>query len=401
VLILVQQLPSFKENRYGEFRTYIYVVFGVLTAISLFKIFIRRNRAPLINAYAVFIGAISLEFMVLYLLEKNLKFGDLLEIIVPFGLLASSFALPLEKRSLEAITKAYAIAILIISMIQVFYYAGGFLLYEQYIVSDKNIIGSFAATAAGIAFYYALTYIDAGRNLGGIVWISVFALLTSVLVTIRSRAALFSVLVVVIIMTIKSRKIFRKLFVATALIGMISVMFTGLLQVALNSVRQSVVLGYEFTDADSLSGGRFGVYSEAVDIIKEDPLFGEIGAREPSRRIPHNYLLNKVKKYGLMGGSLFISLYVLFVAFILRSLRTMKGISFSDLAIFLLMMPFLISLLEYQHPYGPGTSQAFTYFLLGQYLLAGFPIKAGNLRGAFSADKRPSIKESRRRALIN
>jgi O-antigen ligase len=200
----------------------------------------------------------------------------------------------------------------------------------------------------------------------------VFGLLMSVLVTVRSRAALISVLVVMVLMTIKSRKILRKLLIAVTLIAAVSLLSSGLLQIALNSVRESVVMGYEFTDVDSLSGGRFGVYSEAIDIVKEYPFFGEISARDQSPRIPHNYLLNKAKRYGLVGGSLFIVFYGFMVVYIYKNIQAAKGMTFWGLPIFLLLIPFLISFLEYQHPYGPGTSQAFVYFMLGQYVLADF-----------------------------
>lgn len=408
-LIFVQQIPRFKDNYYDLIRTYIYIVFGLLSVISFVLVFKKRGRASLVNVFAVFVAAIGFELLVIYLVGWSPEFGDLLETVVPFGLVVSSYALSLDKRTLTAVAKTYAVVVMAISILQVFYYAGGFLLYEQYIVSDKNIIGSFVAAASVIAFHFALDHFDSGRGLASLLWAGIFGMLSAILVTIRSRAALLSVIAVIFLMIVKSRRILRKLVVAISVTALVAVLFSGMLQFALNSVRQSVVLGYEFSDVDALSGGRFGVYSEALEIIRGDPLFGELAAKDRSPRIPHNYLLNKAKKYGLVGGAVFFSLYVYFILFMFKRIRQVKGISIWDLPIFLLAIPFVISLLEYQHPYGPGASHAFIYFMLGQYLLASSPGRAGRapagrapasptLRDSGTIDQMPEISSSIRRA---
>lgn len=62
--------------------------------------------------------------------------------------------------------------------------------------------------------------------------------------------------------------------------------------------------------------------------------------------------------------------YTLFyiIIFILKNIRRASVVNFEQIGVYLLIIPFIISLLEPSFPFGPGSVQVFTYILFGYSL---------------------------------
>jgi len=124
---------------------------------------------------------------------------------------------------------------------------------------------------------------------------------------------------------------------------------------------------------DNLSAGRVKIYEIAIIFLKNNFFLGELNSSEYVPGIAHNYLLNKVVKYGLIGSIPLIFLYLYIVIFIFKTL--LKQIKLGrniNLSLLLIWQAIIISFFEYSYPYGPGVSQALSWFLLGQYLSRTF-----------------------------
>lgn len=380
-LILYQQLPQIKDNYYELIRTCIYVLFGILALIAAFDVFvIRKWRPRVINVFALAIMAIAIEFGILSIIHVDIQITDIVELLVPFGLLVISYDLHFTNNATILLSKAYAVSILTVAIIQIYYYAGGFVIREQYVVMGKNSMGPFVAVAAGITFYFALEKFKNRELYRSIIWIAGLAFSVSVLIIMRSRAALVSVVILMAVMINKSKGIGRKLVAPIALIVLLSITSSEFLKTVADPVQESLFLSYNSRDVDSLSGGRFSVYRDAAEIVLRHPFLGEATEKQKAAPIPHNYLLNKAKKYGLCGGVFFFAIYFYLFFFIIRRILKFKTVSFKTLPIYLSLIPFIVSLFEYQYPYGPGTTQMFIYFLLGQFLLVKQEARDGNQR---------------------
>jgi len=80
------------------------------------------------------------------------------------------------------------------------------------------------------------------------------------------------------------------------------------------------------------------------------------------RGTPHNYLVNKMVRYGIFGSISFIIIYILFGIFCLKHIIFRKP-AIENLGVFLFIIPFIISFFEYTYPFGPGTAN-FMVFLM-------------------------------------
>jgi len=128
-------------------------------------------------------------------------------------------------------------------------------------------------------------------------------------------------------------------------------------------------LNFDLHDLNSLSADRINTYKLAVEYIRMYPAFGELTAGESLYGIAHNYILNKWVKYGLIGSLPFVLFYIYLVLVIMKN-AFFEGVNLEGkkTAHWLLIYGFIISVFEYTFPFGPGTSQVMTWFMLGNYL---------------------------------
>ena len=92
--------------------------------------------------------------------------------------------------------------------------------------------------------------------------------------------------------------------------------------------------------------------------------FGNLGVNEKFLWI-HNYPLEKLCKYGLVFSFPLLIIYVYFFVKVCRYSFMSDIHNISNIGYYILLIPFMISLVEPTFPFGPGTACAFNYILFG------------------------------------
>lgn len=378
-LTLIQQLPLIRDVAYAEIRWVLYVIFGSLSVYCF--VFYRFSEMPRMTR--IFLLSIYSEvalFFMFHILNKgsipSAYYKDIIERLIPFGILIISTSVVYSRKQLLVLIEVYCFMASIMGVSLVSYYGEVWIVSARYFLEAKNQIGPIVAISCIASF---LILISERKNIHFIIRMIMFlcfGVSFFVLLMIRSRNALLSVLVIVFINTVrilltrrKTAKEYITLMFLVLAIGIAG--FSGKLNFIIKPVYESFTLNYDIRDIESISAGRISVYKESLDYIKQQPLIGNVLAFKQYEKMPHNYLLNKLVKYGILG-SLPMSLFYLYL-WVYVLIKIGKGKSykktFISYSIFIFFMSLMFSLFEYSSPYGPGVSQVLVWFLLGQYLV--------------------------------
>jgi len=364
-----------RDRFYGEIRLALYLIFALVSVKALARLSLQK-LPRLMKLFMGVIVLLTLELLVFQLLNWRSSIFELTELLIPFGIMISAYSLDFEKKEIDSLTLVYAVLAVLMGVSLVLFYGGGFVLREQYIAgTSKNQTGPII----GVAFLIVLDRmlaINIRRNYDSLllVW---FGLLLSgaiaSLIVLRNRAGLVSVFIVsALMLLIRFRK--RPTLIAI-LISTVMAFFLFLLVIlgAINPLADLVVKAFTLNrslgDLDSLSSGRMSVYIEGINYLTHNPVFGELAASEPFYDIPHNYVLNKMVEFGLVGSIPFLVLYAYLVMSVIRQLLSRRARRESYIIAFqLLLFSLIVSLFEYTPPYGPGVSQVMVWFMLGRFI---------------------------------
>jgi len=313
--------------------------------------------------------------------EGTIGYFEIVELLVPFGILVTSLYIPFNKRQLIFFVFFYSLFVSILGISLVLYYGGTWAISSQYLLKGKNLVGPILAVST---LTMSLILIKERKVLPLFVriigFISIGSLFAS-LVVLRNRSGLLALLAVISLLLFKTlftrKRIETILVIFLAIIGIyvlaISGNLVGIIQPALQPVLDAFTLNYQIGDLESLSAGRWSVYMDSITHLANNPFFGDVFSLDRFSRIPHNYVLHKWVKYGIVG-SLPMALFYLYLWLfaIKKTLWTSnRESSFISMVPYIFLIPLITSMLEYTHPYGPGVSQIMVWFLLGQYLRNG------------------------------
>lgn len=363
LLTVIQQAPLVYASVYAEVRLALYVGFGGLVCILLFAA--RGGMPPLlrkgVSALAYFAGVLLVAGLL-----GSFGAGDLLMLhSVPLAILFCSSRIAMSTRDLRVLLLLYVSAATLVSMLLSIGVGGQIL--EQYAVNSKNQIGPIL----WIAFLVAVSLVmDRELGNGWRLGVGVMAMvLFSNALVVRNRSGLVAVLIVLAVMAlVKGRSAPRGRVFIACVIGAWVLLFLGVLGLLSeigDAVWRAFTANYSVGDLDSLSAGRIEGYAEAFEFFFSNPFFGQMAADEHLVHVPHNYILYILVRLGLVGGAAFLWLYVL-LARNVTCLVFRRTSDIAALAGFVGMFSLIVSFFEYTYPYGPGTSQALLWMLLGQ-----------------------------------
>ena len=374
MLTVIQQMPVIRDVAYSEIRLVLYVIFGLIALLSLRRSF-STSLPTLVKVFLGIIIILTAEMLLFQLLHWRSTLSSITELLIPFGILIGAYYLDFDRFSVERIMMAYSTLAVLMGVLLVLYYGGGFILREQYIGgTSKNQTGPILAIASVILFDKLFNY-DRNKTRVSIRLIYIVGPLiggVAALVVLRNRAGLVAVLVVFTLITLnKLRKSFTLLVLIVMLIISILLLvlfLAGYLDPIVGIVYDAFTMNYDITDLDSLSAGRIRTYIEALKFVSLYPFFGELSSAEAFFGTPHNYVLNKWVSFGIVGSLPFIVLYGYLISFALRMLFYKQRDDFEDTALWLLLLGLIISMFEYTYPYGPGVSQVMVWFMLGRFI---------------------------------
>ncbi len=364
VVIIFQKSPIILETKYETFRIIVYIIFGAILGLTIFNLSFKISRFLKICFLLLFLQ--TAVFLIMQLNDFYIKWFDLIEIAIPLSIMFAGSLLRLSEKEIINFSVVFFILTLFISGWQIYYYQADFFIHEIYTIPLKNSTGPFLLI--GIATNTYLILLGQHRKDKKAKCRSIILLFSLTIgfyftLVMRSRSSILAMLVFFILMFIKKRD-YRILAVSLLLIIIAFLMpKVKLVNYILNPINSAFKLGKNINDLESFSSNRISVYREAISDIKEYPLFGISKRNIVFNRIPHNYVINKLLLYGIIGSLFFLLIYLLFAYSSLKealvSVPTIK-----NMGAFIFLIPLIISMFEYTYPFGPGTANIFTFFFL-------------------------------------
>ena len=373
-LIAFQQLPVIRDTYYDQLRLGLYILFGISILYSLVNLKV-LFEFKFFKVFSIIILYSFILSMIIYLIG-----GDLLPLalfIVPFGILIIALSNQYHQKDLLILLWIFSISNVTMGLINIFYYGEGFNITGSYLVPEKNQIGPMIGYSIIIFLYFINGYKKLWLKLISI-GLVLFSLL--ILLAIRNRSAIVGVSLMIafiilyfIYLGIKKLLQNNKKEVLITFGMILFVTFVGLqlevIQALIERVWLSITYNRVITDLNSLSSGRYQLILDSFIWIKEYPFFGFIGIETlPISEYTHVYVLHSVMQYGILGSLPFIIFYLIIILTAFRILLSIQRNTINILVFMILFVSFVISLLEYSYPYGPGVSQFILWFLLGQYM---------------------------------
>lgn len=368
-LTLLQQMPIIKDLYYNQIRVILYIAFG-LFSMNSFRSIGKHFKIPLVRYFILLILYTIILFIILKIFGGNsIKIFDM---VVPFGILLCSLDTKINEKQLNAMIMWYIMFSMILGISSIFYYGEGFQITQRYFLEFKNQIGPILGSSAIISAIWILDkkQIDSNRNYILLKSIIFCGLVASIIV-IRNRAGLVAIMITMIFFIIKEYRIkFNKkniLFIKGIFLVFIVLCILGVFDGVINSIWKSFTFNYDVSDINSISAGRFDTYKMCIEFLKQYPILGEITAGNIIEYTPHNYILNQMVKFGIVGSLPLIMIYIYILYFVVKELRIKKEKDKFSMPLWIMVFSLIVSLFEYTYPYGPGVSQIFVWFLIGQY----------------------------------
>lgn len=374
LLTVVQQYPIVRDRLYGEIRLVLYLVFALLSVLGIKKL--TAMKIPtFVRLYIGVIVISAIELLLFQLLRWRATIDDITEILIPLGILISSYTISFDDVELDLVLDVYSIIATVMGLLIVLYYGGGFVIQEMYLTgTSKNQTGPILGIACIIAFSRILSfyYTRNRKKRRVIIPAIVFTISLSSMFVLRNRSGLLGLLLIILLMLLTGKKkivLGRLVLVVTIILLLIILQLAyGILNPLLDVIYEAFVLNYDINDLNSLSAGRVNVYGRGFEFITKYPIFGELNSVEELFGRAHNYILNKWIEYGIIGSLPMIILYISLFAFDARLLLGRIRTSKSVLTGWLLLFGLIISTFEHTYPYGPGVSQIVVWFMIGQTL---------------------------------
>jgi len=378
MLTVISNLPAL--NSVEAVRGLLYLGFGLA---ALFTIPFRRVLdVRLAKQYGLLMFIVLALVLPMALLGGNVPWSFLLTMAVPLILLLISAGTTLDPGKYVFAVSGYVLLASVMGVATVLSYQIGGAVSVRYMVEGKNQVGPIL----GIACILALCRLVAREEpllvkalLGKALYMFALFVLFSSLILVRNRTGIVAVLILAGIVLFRElrRLPLQRRASATLITSVVlgAAILLGWMEFVGQYLWDSLTLNYDVSDPNSLSTGRVAGYAEAARFLGTYPLFGEVFSGEYLGSTAHNFLLNAWVRFGLIGAIPVGVIYlVLWGVAVLGVVRAVAGVSPEFMTACALLFTLLVSLAEYTYPFGPGTSTAMVWFLLGQH-----PVHAGSM----------------------
>ena len=285
--------------------------------------------------------------------------GDVRSIAICLVAIMIGWQLDLDEKKLRILLIAFSGLILFAGLMQVFTNIGGFVIHDQYETDNKNSLGVMLATG-GFAFL-VLGMNSKSKRIVRLLLFALAILSLTVLLTIRARAATLTggmMFLYVLYERYKGKNFFIYLLLAVFVAVIVYLVLPSSVK---DFVYNSFFQNYEEGDITSGRGER---NAAALEFLSYHLLLGNLNQNAQIGWI-HNYPLNRTFEFGLVFvfPILLLYLYVLVNAIV----KTVKSDNHNNFNIgyYLLLIPFIISMVEPTFPFGPGTATVFNFLMFG------------------------------------
>ena len=290
---------------------------------------------------------------------KKGMMGDVRSIAISLVAIMIGWQLDLDKKKLWILLIAFSGLILFVGLMQVFTNIGGFVILNLYETDNKNALGVMLATGAILLLFMGLNY--TGKMFPKVLFFTGAVLTLTVLLTVRARAATLTAGIMSLYVFYERFK--GKNFVLYLLggIAVLVIVFLILPESAKDFVYNSFFQNYEGRD---ITAGRAGRNVAAIDFLSYHIFLGNLNHNEDVGWI-HNYPLNRTFEFGILFVFPILVLYLyLLINTIIKTVKS-DNRNIYNAGYYILLIPFIISMVEPTLPFGPGTATVINFLLFG------------------------------------
>ncbi|MBR5736513.1 MAG: O-antigen ligase family protein [Bacteroidales bacterium] len=336
---------------------YIVLLFLVVFVLS-FSVYTIKS-CKLVRIYLIWFVIIAIVAVIVQALFKNRSMvSELRTFLMVFGSIMIGYNLKADNKKIATILLVFSVTTLFSGLMQVLVNNGGFRIANQYITDSKNSLGAMLATACFSFFYLSRFW---KKSLFKTIAIALAFLTLVVIVTIRARMA-FVALALIVMYYYYLIKRNRNILISVIIVSL--VVFFGALLIP-NSIIDYLDASFTAgTQGEDFTSGRLVVYSQAIEILMQSPLLGNV-QRFYQIGWVHNYPLLKLYSFGLLFSWPILALYLTILINVIKRTLHLPASGSVCFGYVCLLIPFIISMGEPTFPFGPGTVTLFNFILLG------------------------------------
>lgn len=343
----------------GLWHKLIVALFGLLLFLSLL------GEKPEIPPFFKTIGMLFALFLLVWIAlgaffpAKDFR-DEVRMTFIPLCAIWVGWRMKMDERRLTLLAGVFTIGVVMVGLAVVFMQGNGFSI-RDYFADQKNALGPMLATAA--VFCMGMVINAKGKTAVPMVLLglALSALCVLLILTIRARAALLAVAVVLSLMLFrrfKSRYTLLSFWVAILLVVAVFMLLPHSMK---QYVHQSLFSGFTVGDVTS---GRMERNYQAISIWAQHPLLGNLmNAKEIG--VVHNYPLWQLFRFGLLGALPMLLIYIFLLVKDIKELFALRTVSVMAVGFYALLIAYVVSFFEYTFPFGPGTSTVVSFIFFG------------------------------------
>ena len=224
----------------------------------------------------------------------------------------------------------------------------------------KNQIGGMVAIAGSVMYFFTLKLPKQRTH-----FLVLFILTLLLLVLIRARSDCFALLACALFLSVKDihwewRPSLKNILTILGILLIAYIIYVGFIS---DELTRFMVGGKSSSDLDVLTSNRWERNQKGLEFLLKDPLLGE---QEESSGILiiHNYILLRMVRYGIWSFPL-VAFYLYFGIRTIVALFRERWTALRDVGFVACTIPLMVSFVEPNFPYGPGSVQMMAFLLLG------------------------------------
>lgn len=287
-------------------------------------------------------------------------FMEVRAVLICFFAALLGWRLNWSDKRLLVLTLVFTLSVLSMGLALVFMKGIGFAISRTYFADQKNAVGPMLATAAVLSAGLLQGKTDIKGKIVNLVLLVLVFMCALTILTIRARAALLSlglVLLLLIYQKLKGKYVLLTIVGGVVLLSIVVALLPPFMK---DYVHQSLFAGF----SGDVTSGRMSRNADAWTIFMQNPLFAHLKNPIPVE-INHNFILYELCEHGVLFASPLLMLYFYLLIAILKRIFSATAQTSAIIGFYAMLVLFVVSMFEYAFPFGPGTSTMLNFVLLG------------------------------------
>ena len=336
---------------------YIILLFGVLFITTLNYSCLKQRFIRLYAFGTIIIFIVA--FLVMAFYDNSRMLYEARDIVLCLCAIIVGWQLKPSLIGLERILLFFSAIVLFSGVMQVLINIGGFHIEDLYLTNAKNSLGALLGTSVVSSLIIASFGKERALRLVAII----FGFLgIVVIITIRARTGLLSVILVSFLLFFAAKK---NHFILYFFLGIVCFfLFSSFIPEQISTyIYDSFFAG---TQGKDVSSGRLSVYRSAIHFLNngENLFLGNIRQYYDIGGWVHNYALLQVYQFGIFFCLPILVLYVYVFMYTIRNVVN-TSVLLDNVGFAMVLILEIVSLLEPTFPYGPVTVTCVSYIIFG------------------------------------